>query len=292
MNSELLILIIIFFVGSLVLGNLLKEHFSIYNKNILDNSKKDKDSSEKKRISYTYLTAPKNSRRYFLDENRYNFVGDIPFSPHIILNSYDDIDVSSRLNICKKLNNIDELSKIEEEKYGDKADYCFRHKRKKECILSERNYKCFGKLEFTEKECEAETDLIGNRVKPGVWDRRCVSNEDCPFYKSNKNYPNEFGGCTASGFCDVPKGIKSISYRKYNKSSIPLCYNCKGKGDEKGKITIDKCCHLQKVPDYTFEGDLPTRYRYKNHLEKQGLYTITHDNNQDEFRELERRLKV
>ena len=310
MNSELLILIIIFFVGTLVLRNYFREHFEIDRTNpevikkVLNQddytnrldkgdytNRLDKGDYEveKKRISYTYLTEPRNSRRYFLDENRYNYVEDIPFSPHIILKSYDDLDVSSRLNISNKLDNIDELSKIEEEKYGEKADYCFRHKHKKECILSERNYKCFGKLEFTEKECEADTDLIGNRVTPGVWDRRCVNNEDCPFYKANKNYPNEFGGCKNDGYCEFPKGIKRLSYRKYNKSSIPICYNCK---DENDKITINKCCHLQKDPDYLFANDLPTRYKNKKKLEQKGLYTITHDDYKKEFTELETKLNV
>ncbi len=292
MNSELLILIIIFLVGTLVLRRYFSEHFEIDRTNpevikkVLD---QDNYDAEKKRISYTYLTAPRNSIRYFLDENRYNFVEDIPFSPHIILQSYDDLDVSKRLQIGNKLDNIDELTQIEEEKYGEKADYCFRHKHKKECILAERNYKCFGKIEFTEKECEAETDLIGNRVTPGVWDRRCVNNNDCPFYKANKNYPNEFGGCRGDGYCELPKGIKRLGFRKYNKSSMPLCYNCK---DKKGKITIDKCCHLQKNPDYLFEGDLQTRYRFKDALEKKGLKIITHDNYNEEFRKLEKKLKI
>ncbi len=300
MKGELLVLILIFFVGTFVLNNYLLEHFEINKKDVKVNYKdpklikkvldQDNYEAEKKRISYTYLTAPRDSTRYFLDENRHNYILDIPFSPHIIQKSYDDLDISRVLPIENKLSNIDDLNKIEEEKYGSKADYCFRHKHKKECILAERNYKCFGKIEFTEKECEAETDLIGNRVKPGVWDRRCVNNEDCPFYKSNKNYPNEFGGCKPNGYCDFPKGIQRVSYKKYKASSIPLCYNCLDKRDK--KVKIDTCCHLQKNPDYLFEDDLATRLKFKNELEKKNLQTITNDNYQDEFRFLEKKLKI
>jgi hypothetical protein len=248
----------------------------------------DNYEAEKKRISYTYLETPRESWKYFMGENRHNFIEDIPFSPHIIQKSYDDIDLSSSMNIGNSVNNIDDLTKLEEERYGQQADYCFRHKHKKECILAERNYRCFGKVEFTEKECEADTDLIGNRVKPGVWDRKCVNNEDCPFYKANKNYPNDFGGCQ-NGYCQFPKGIGRLSYRKYNKSTLPLCYNCK---DKSGKITIDKCCHLQKEPDYLFEDDLPVRLKNRKELEKKNLQTITNDIHNDEFRQLEKKLKI
>lgn len=307
MNTELIIFFLIIFVIFCTVFSTVKESFEVnknpygVNKNPYEVNKKDPNvikkklglddySVEKKRISYTDITAPRNSIRYFLDENRYNYVEDIPFSPHMILNSYDDIDVSSNFKIENKTDKIDQLNKILEQRYGEKADYCFRHKHKKECILSERNYKCFGKLEFTEKECEATTDLIGNRVNPGVWDRKCVNNEDCPFYKSNKNYPNEFGGCKADGYCDFPKGITRLSYRKYNKNSLPLCYNCKDK--KTGKIGIDKCCYTQKQPDYVFDDDLQSRYKNKDILESRGLYTITHDNYDKEFRNLERKLKI
>jgi hypothetical protein len=294
MKSELLVLILILVVILCIASTYIKEKFvsdSIDRKDpkvikkVLD---VDNYDAEKKRISYTYLDAPRESRRYFLDENRDNYIMDIPFSPHIILKSYDNIDVSSQLKIGNKLENINDLTKLEEERYGEQADYCFKHKHKKECIMAERNYKCFGKVEFTEKECEAETDLIGNRVKAGVWDRKCVNNEDCPFYKANKNYPNDFGKCQPDGFCEFPKGIERVSYRKYNKSSIPLCYNCTDK--RTGKIKIDKCCHLQKEPDYLFEDDLGVRLKNKNELEKKKLQTITNDQHPDEFRELEAKL--
>jgi hypothetical protein len=244
---------------------------------------------EKKRVSLTDLKKPRKYLRYFLDENRHNFIKDIPFSPHIILNSYDDIDVAQIVSIENTLNHIDKLDTYEDNRFENKKEYCIRHKHKPECILAERKYKCFGKVEFTEKECEAETDLIGNRVNPGVWDRRCVANEDCPYYKGNKNYPNTFGGCINNGYCEFPKGIERTGYRKFKKSSIPLCYNCRGK---KGELEIGNCCHLQKNPDYFFENDLPTRFKNRKILEEKGLSTVNHDNYDKEFRRLEKKLKI
>lgn len=263
-------------------------------------------SSEKKKVSYTDIKEPRRYIRYFLDENRHNYIKDIPFSPHIILQSYDDVDLARVIEVKNKLNKINLLTPFNERKFEAstdisdtenldleasdfKKDYCIIHKHKPECILAERKYKCFGKLEFSKKECEAETDLIGNRVEPGIWDRMCVNNEDCPFYKANKNYPNEFGRCRTDGNCEFPRGIKRLSYRKYLKSSLPLCYNCK---NEKGNLEIGYCCNTQKTPDYFFENDLPDRFKNRKILEEKGLMTVNHDDYTKEFRKLEKKLKI
>ena len=245
---------------------------------------------EKKKVSYSDMTGPKNSPRFFLDEHRHDFIEDIPFSPHVILHSYDDVDVSSKIKVDGDLDNIYEIDKYYNKKYESEDDYCIRNKHLLQCILSERNYKCFGKIEFTKKECEAETDLIGNRVAPGVWDRRCVANEDCPFYKANKNYPNSFGKCNGNGYCELPKGLTRVGYRKYLKNDLPYCYNCVN--EKTGKVMVDTCCDKQKKPDYVFQDDLRQRHKYEKQLEENGLTTFTNDNYNKEFRELEKRLKA
>jgi len=247
-------------------------------------------TAEKKVISYSDMKAPQHSVRYFLDEHLHDFIEPIPFAPHTILNSYDDVDISSKVTIAKDDKDIDDLDKSDDyvkETYED--DYCVRHKHLVGCVLGERNYKCFGKIEFTQRECEAETDIIGNRVEPGVWDRRCVADEDCPFYRANVNYPNDFGKCQ-NGYCQLPKGLKPIGYRKYQKNSLPLCYNCIDK--KTNKRVVDTCCSEQHHPDYVFENDLKTRYKVRKQLEEKGLSTITTDNYEAEFRELEKKLKI
>jgi hypothetical protein len=251
-------------------------------------------SSEKKMVSYSDMTKLQNSPRFFLNEHRQEFIEDVPFSPHIILNSYDDVDVSSKVKLPdaddEDLDNIDELDRYDEKTFENEDDYCIRNKHLLECVLSERNYKCFGKVEFTKKECEAETDLIGNRVDPGVWDRRCVANEDCPFYKANKNYPNTFGKCNNDGYCELPKGLVKVGYRSYEKNSLPYCYNCLDK--KSGKKVVDKCCSKQKNPDYMFENDVGIRYKNRKQLEGKGLLTITNDIYEKEFRALEKKFNV
>jgi hypothetical protein len=249
-------------------------------------------SSEKKMVSYSDMTKPQKSPRFFLDEHRQEFIEDVPFSPHVILHSFNDLDVSSKIKLPQpddeELDNIDELDKYDQKTFENEDDYCIKNKHLLECVLSERNYKCFGKIEFTKKECEAETDLIGNRVKPGVWDRRCVANEDCPFYKANKNYPNNFGKCSDNGYCELPKGLIPVGYRNYEKNSLPNCYNCLDK--KNGKRIVDKCCSKQKNPDYMFENDVGIRYKNRKKLEEKGLETITNDNYDKQFRALEKKL--
>jgi len=123
--------------------------------------------------------------------------------------------------------------------------------------------RCFGKMAMTKNECEAVYDPAGNLFKVvGVWDKECRKDEDCPFYKANKNYPNNFGGCVR-GQCQMPKGIMQISPTKYRNEKDALCFGCKDGGL--------KCCEEQKdinkypnlkSPDYKFGGDELLRQQY------------------------------
>jgi hypothetical protein len=130
-----------------------------------------------------------------------------------------------------------------------------------------------------------------NINKTGVWDRECMTNEECPFYKANKNYPNNFGGCI-EGKCQLPVGMNSIGFKHYTKDK-PLCYNCKLKKEimlPDGTLTIqdsdcsgiecNKCCDIQnnkniypnlKSPDFVFDNDHTEREKYSRLLELNGL---------------------
>jgi len=109
--------------------------------------------------------------------------------------------------------------------------------------------------------CESDYDPIGKpKFKKQYWDRRCEKNEDCPFYMANKNYKNYHGGCD-DGWCQLPIGMKAVSYRKYDNDYKPLCYNCKDNDDP-------NCCEEQKnrrkypdlvTPDYAFPLDVYER---------------------------------
>jgi hypothetical protein len=87
---------------------------------------------------------------------------------------------------------------------------------------------CIDNIKLKKEECKS------------VWDKRCKSHKECPFFQANKNYPNYFGGCV-DGYCEMPIGVKRVGYRQY--SGTPLCYN-------------------NSCPDYAFPLDSFSRLSY------------------------------
>jgi len=128
--------------------------------------------------------------------------------------------------------------------------------------------------------CESSLDPFGRPKPVGVYDKPCEENEECPFYKSNKNYKNDFGGCI-NGKCQLPVNMVNIGYHyySYNKNYNPLCYNCKKSKYNLLSTSVDDCCQEQfdkskslytdfKSPDYAFNNDTITRinnYNQKNY---------------------------
>lgn len=132
----------------------------------------------------------------------------------------------------------------------------------RENVLDRKEYrssKCF-------MEDEAQARLNGHNqtgciVAGGVWDSHCLKDEDCPYYQSNRNYPNNFGGCNKNtGYCQFPKGMKPLSYTKAQ--GKPWCHNCD---------TGHYCCDQQEVPDYAFDDDIKLRVGHKELLQAKGL---------------------
>ena len=117
--------------------------------------------------------------------------------------------------------------------------------------------KCFGnKHAQTKYICESKYDDFGRHTGPGVWDKPCLENDECPFYQKNKNYENERGGCI-NGYCELPVNMERVGHRYYKETEKPFCYNCEDPTDY-------ECCDDQldetdypdlESPDYMFEGD-------------------------------------
>jgi hypothetical protein len=127
---------------------------------------------------------------------------------------------------------------------------------------------------YSRESCESGNDHYGRPKAYGVYDKPCEKDEECPFYKLNKNYNNEFGKCI-EGKCQLPLNMENIGYHYYkkNKTKKPLCYNCNSK-EFNLDIFLDDCCDEQynnekypflKSPDYAFEGDQLNRINYFNH---------------------------
>jgi len=114
-------------------------------------------------------------------------------------------------------------------------------------------YGCYGNSEVNNKfECDSYYKIDGTpKNYYSLWDKKCVTNEECPYYKSNSNYINNRGGCINDGFCEFPVGVKRLGFTKYTDVNLnkPLCYNC-----------IDN--EMPKKPDYVFENDFNDRVKY------------------------------
>lgn len=113
---------------------------------------------------------------------------------------------------------------------------------------------------------------IGNEqgcvISGGVWDTPCNVDKDCPYFRANKNYPNDFGGCDKnSGFCKLPDGLTNLSYKK--SIGTPICYSCKS-GGLYGLNSLGPCCK-GPTADYKFKGDYKKRHAHKNELTLKGL---------------------
>jgi len=206
---------------------------------------------------------------------------------HIGRNSNDDILLPDYYNstlisqqiINKNYNNNSEINK-------DPSSIVSISKKQKEDYKLKNQYACFN-MNYDPKlgnssilpyygrdSCESNYTPYGKQKEIGVYDSPCKKNEDCPFYKMNKNYKNEFGKCLENGNCELPINMERIGFRYYKnkKYNNPLCYNCDSEEFKVG-TSLDDCCDKQydkekypflKSPDYSFEGDFIDRKNFFN----------------------------
>ena len=114
---------------------------------------------------------------------------------------------------------------------------------------------CFGIPNASSQTNQNDCKTFG-----GIWDTPPITNFDCPFYKKNSNYPNEFGGIVATtngNYCQMPLGIKQTSFKTFDKNSTPICTNCKNIIGNIGNCCADQTNILTypnlKSPDYIFK---------------------------------------
>lgn len=155
---------------------------------------------------------------------------------------------------------------------------------KKKLNRIDSNYACFNininsdqtMLNYNNKTlCESSIDHYGRPKQVGVYDKPCVKDDECPYYKSNKNYTNNYGGCI-NGKCQLPINMKNIGYHyySYDKNDSPLCYNTNSNLDETEEeeynilsTTINNCYDKNtnlKSHDYAFQDDIVNRINYYN----------------------------
>jgi hypothetical protein len=147
--------------------------------------------------------------------------------------------------------------------------------KKSESLETYSSGKCFDKDDtvlFSDKNTDENKAKCQNEDQFNRWDTVPFNSFDCPFYKKNLNYPNEFGKLI-NNKCEMPSNVKRQGYRFYSQEVDlqPLCYNCKT--DTIGQGTLGKCCDKQLnrdeypellTPDYAFPGDELLREKYSN----------------------------
>lgn len=197
-------------------------------------------------VDYTHIILKGINNDYKFDNLRKN-INNIEYSP--IINNNNNINYNLEFNnLKKKINLNDKL-------YGNDSLY---HIQYNENIINYPNHSCFilnkdNEIEELNTQNPIECQSYWNKYNyNGIWDKKCKHNNECPFYKSNKNYPNNYGGCNKkNGICQMPEGIIRIGFKKYLKTSKPLCHGC--------PLNNQSCCNNQTNPDYKFRGDLTER---------------------------------
>lgn len=190
--------------------------------------------------------------------------------------NYNHIDIFSKFNSDTIFNykNYFRYSNYDNIFYSRKNNTIIEEQKKE--FEDIRKYKCFvnNNLNLSRNICQNDRNIDGNKfTKRGIWDKICEKDTECPFYKSNKNYPNNFGGCIDNK-CQLPINMKSLSphfydYKEHNK---PYCYNCKEGNYMCCDEQMDKTKYpLVKSPDYAFPNDYKLRYKYRDILKKNGL---------------------
>ena len=177
---------------------------------------------------------------------------DQPENPQINQNSY-----CHPKKLTEKNRN---LSIFEEEFNKNELQDFFKAKKEEEKRHEDyQKYKCFDKTGFSRSTCESFSFEKGVY---GVWDKPCEKNTDCPFFKSNRNYENQRGGCI-NGYCEMPVNVKRRGFQYYENTSPPFCHGCKRENCVGANCFT--CCEEQarnkfkypdlKSPDFMFVND-------------------------------------
>lgn len=139
----------------------------------------------------------------------------------------------------------------------------------------DKDYTCANDETIVSKyACESPYDVYGKpKTTPTFIDKPCNDNSDCPFYRANKNYPNDFGRCLPDGKCEMPIGITRMGHRKYYDRDPyqPFCYQCKNPkepyccDEQKKAVELNDLYPRStpftylKSPDYAFPDDTDLR---------------------------------
>tara|TARA_B100001094_G_C18109707_1_gene760430 strand:- start:321 stop:1208 length:888 start_codon:yes stop_codon:yes gene_type:complete len=178
---------------------------------------------EKEIIKFDFLVSTYKKEGYILNtlikKNNNNYI--IEYIKIIDYKNLSEYILEREYNSFSRIGMKEDVGKrVSVEK--DIINKILKSKKKEKNII---NYRCLSSRGDNKEECEREYDKYGRLKKRGIYDKPCIKNIECPFYKSNKNYKNEHGGCI-KGSCEMPLGIKKLGYRRYDIKSKAICRGC------------------------------------------------------------------
>jgi hypothetical protein len=152
----------------------------------------------------------------------------------------EDINMKQFWNFNKKINT--ETSTVlyidTKENFITRTKENFITRLKRDPEVEDDKYHCYGDENNLNKQlCNMPYDPFGNIKKiRTIWDKPCERDEECPFYGKNKHYQIDKGKCIDK-YCELPIGVKRLSYRKYDDSGInkPFCHNTEECSEESDK---------------------------------------------------------
>ena len=200
--------------------------------------------SDKNLFIYTFDTIELKRINLFMDSeikfNKINLKKFWKFNNNLIIKYNHSVDVPVVENNKADVSVV-ENNKADVQIVKNKEEFITRLKRDPE--IEDPEYHCYGNDKLLNKKlCNAELDPFGNKKKKiSIWDRPCKKDEECDFYGKNKKYQIDGGKCI-NKYCELPIGVRRLSYRKYDDKGInaPFCH-----GNEK------KECN-DKYKDYIF----------------------------------------
>lgn len=185
---------------------------------------------------------------------------------------YEKDDIWDDMYYFKEFDDLFYLAKSKDPMYrmlsNTESRDLYIEKLKKDIDVSK--YTCFPNKLNTRSMSQQLKDQTDCELVNGIWEKKCEQDTDCPYFRSNKNYPNDFGQCNQStGYCKMPLGVSPLTYRKPSNPQDAYCYNCDN--GFLGKGSIGQCCQQQKDKDYMFLDDLYQRRKNQEILKDKNL---------------------
>lgn len=160
-----------------------------------------------------------------IENNKYYYLNDTTLSTAFIINDGGVIKGNTILYSSKDMN------------YMMRNDYVYFEVYKKLCTINklllvnnginiecsiiepfeQYNHECVSNLNIKfEDQCKSDYTLDGKKKnKKDIWDKRCESHTECPFFDLDN-----YNGLCENGYCQMPLGVELKGYTQFETNSL------------------------------------------------------------------------